>query len=62
MLSKVGDLVRARGEFGDSGYQREGATLYTTDRNVDRFDFLRAAKDEPQEQAPAQDDMSEIPY
>ena len=60
---KVGDPVRAGGKLEDTSYKNDkGDTVYATDRNLDRFDLLRAAKDEPQEPAPSQDDMSEIPY
>jgi hypothetical protein len=53
--------VRARGELGDNGYKDgKGETVDRTDRNVDRFDVLRAAKDEAQKPAPRQDDMSEM--
>jgi single-stranded DNA-binding protein len=58
---KVGDLVGARDELEGTSYKNdEGCTVHKTDRNVDRFDVLRAAKDEPQEPAPSQDDMSEM--
>jgi hypothetical protein len=51
-------FVRARGEIGDSSYTNDkGATVYATDRNVDRFSFLRAAKDEPRDLASVQDDV-----
>ena len=60
---KVEDLVRARGELGDTSYENDkGDPVYTTDRNAGRFDFLRAAKAEPQKPAPSHDDISEIPY
>jgi hypothetical protein len=60
---KVEDLVRARGELGrTSDKNGEGDTVCTTDRNVDRFDYLRAAKADPQKPAPSHDDISEIPY
>ena len=59
---KVGDLVGACGELGDTGYKNDkGGTVYTTLRRVDRFDVLRAAQGEPQEPVPSQDDMSERP-
>jgi single-strand DNA-binding protein len=60
---KKGDLVRVRGELSDSSYQNDkGETVWTTDRNVDCFDFLRAAKDEQEEQAAPHEDTDAIAF
>jgi single-stranded DNA-binding protein len=61
LYRKKGDLVRVRGELRDSSYQNDkGETVWTTDRNVDCFDFLRAAKDEQEEQATSDQDADPI--
>lgn len=38
-----GDLVRVAGRVKDSSYVKDGATHYTTDRNVEEFSILRSA-------------------
>lgn len=40
---KVGDLVLAMGKMKDSQYEKNGETIYTTDREVDEFGILAHA-------------------
>jgi single-stranded DNA-binding protein len=59
---KKGALVRVRGKLCDSSCQNDnGETVWTTDRNVDRFDFLHAAKDEKEGQDAPHEDADAVP-
>ncbi|ALR23202.1 MULTISPECIES: single-stranded DNA-binding protein [Sphingomonadaceae] len=44
----VGDLVRAAGRMRDTSYEKDGQTIYATDRVVDEFGILasKAGNDE----------------
>lgn len=41
--AKVGDLVRVEGRMRDSSYEKDGETIYTTDRHVEHFGILAHA-------------------
>lgn len=41
--AKVGDRVKVKGRVRDSRYEKNGETIYTTDRNVREFEIVARA-------------------
>jgi len=38
--ASIGDLVKVRGRMRDNRYEKNGETIYTTDRYVDKFAII----------------------